>query len=745
MVKKKTPGKKKTLLFDFNKPNKGKPKLSKAEKEKLKREEAERKAEEEEQARLAAIEEEKKRKELEKQEASERKKLENAQRKIRKTQMSDLDELLQINKMALKDKHDLRRKQEKWARYLRCDGSPDPTVPWEINTYINLKMEEASRNDADSVLTDSEMDLKLIDELQYMLDDTPPDEITERELAASKETIEELQNLVKTKLDLATLQVLCDATSLQDSETNNLQYCKDNSAICLCVWGNLSKNQRIKTYEFSNKGFTFDIPRTLALTNCAIRVLFTKFDHWSPQCKAFLPRPKIKEPEVPEVVVEEEVKEEVPEETESPGEEGEQQEEQEAEVEKDNTMDLLSQLQNFGKEEEEKPEEEETKEEEVEEEEEDYEDRVTPEPVEWLDFDEFDDVLDLRAFHVIGEIITFNLLELPPQPKTVNKWTITTLVDPPELNYLEYKAEPAAANQTKDQKDSHTQEKRDEKPPVGIHIKLPTNQVYLEEPQITWWDDKHKLWRLNGFSDIVYNEEKRTLDFKTSRFGTLALLQDAHINMPFQSWEIRPRGLNRAVLTIVAAIVEIEIEIEDSTCCLSKSTELPELAPLKNIPMIPRDFIKALQKVGMNIFPAPDSSKYVTIQDKHLVVEERIYEEMALVASSMAFSWSKWNSEVNDKQKIIFQTAEHLSDERLLEEDWSLFQATKRQVMKLKMNEFDEQYVEESAVTEYHSNMYHLVTYTGSEEAVDRIKSSSIEFIDCVEQILKATKVLTYA
>ena len=48
------------------------------------------------------------------------------------------------------------------------------------------------------------------------------------------------------------------------------------------------------------------------------------------------------------------------------------------------------------------------------------------EPVEWLDFDEFEDVLDLRAYHVIGEIINFNLLELPPQPKTVNKWTITT-------------------------------------------------------------------------------------------------------------------------------------------------------------------------------------------------------------------------------------------------------------------------------------------------------------------------------
>lgn len=50
--------------------------------------------------------------------------------------------------------------------------------------------------------------------------------------------------------------------------------------------------------------------------------------------------------------------------------------------------------------------------------------------------------------------------------------------------------------------------------------------------------------------------------FKTSYFGTMALLQDAHINMPFQSWEIRPHKTNAAVFTIIAAIIEIEIEIK---------------------------------------------------------------------------------------------------------------------------------------------------------------------------------------
>ena len=47
------------------------------------------------------------------------------------------------------------------------------------------------------------------------------------------------------------------------------------------------------------------------------------------------------------------------------------------------------------------------------------------EPPEWEDFDEEDDVVDLRAFDVVGGIFNFDLLELPPQPKVCRNWTIT--------------------------------------------------------------------------------------------------------------------------------------------------------------------------------------------------------------------------------------------------------------------------------------------------------------------------------
>jgi len=62
--------------------------------------------------------------------------------------------------------------------------------------------------------------------------------------------------------------------------------------------------------------------------------------------------------------------------------------------------------------------------------------------------------------------------------------------------------------------------------------------------------------------DLDYDEAKRRLSFKTNKFGVFCLLQDTHLNMPFQSWELVPMGQDGAKLTITAAIAEIQIEIK---------------------------------------------------------------------------------------------------------------------------------------------------------------------------------------
>jgi hypothetical protein len=51
---------------------------------------------------------------------------------------------------------------------------------------------------------------------------------------------------------------------------------------------------------------------------------------------------------------------------------------------------------------------------------------------------------------------------------------------------------------------------------------------------------------------------------------------------------------------------------------------------------------------------------------QHTITLNRLYDQMGMVASSMAFCWSKWNSEVAP-HTIIMQGCETLNDEPLLE------------------------------------------------------------------------------
>ncbi|KAI8783653.1 axonemal 84 kDa protein [Biomphalaria glabrata] len=673
-----------------NKAKKGK--MTKAEKEKLKKEELERKAQEEdtsfnaldggkkisaneEALRLQAIEEAKLKKREEASMAVEKVKLENEERRKRRTEMGELQDIITSIQYQLKNQSIARRNNARWARYMRCDGSPDPVNQGEINTYINLRVEDKTRNDSVSVLADTLLDLSLIDELQQLMNE---EELSEQEINLHKETIEKLQMLISAKLDLATLQILCDATELQDQETNNLQHVIRNSQICLCVWGNIVKNPRIRSFEFQEIQFSFDIPRVLCLSDCAVRIMNTRFDHLSASSKALVPRLKKKDIPIPveevKPVVEEEIKEEA--------EKTEEKKEDELII-PDLVIGLISPLEDEPKVEEEQ---------EIEEVlEEDYPDPPTPEPAEYDDFDEEDDVVDLRAYDVLGGIYHFNLLHLPPQPKTVGSWTITQLVEPPELSTFDYVADYMVTPED----GKKEKEKKDEKPLIGVHMLLPADAVFLEAPTIARWDYERKFWVTKGFSDQNLNETTRIFSFKISHFGTFCLLQDTHINMPFQSWELRPHKLNRCLFTITAAILELEIEIRDGLCCLSQPKERPELANIIDKWVTPQELIKMMKLAGVNVFPNEDSAKFVSLQNKesfinkHPLIEDRLYQHMALTASAFAYTWSKWNAERNAGE-IVFQAAEALDDEPLLEESWSLYMATKRRITKLRSSEFDE-------------------------------------------------------
>ncbi|XP_019626496.1 PREDICTED: axonemal 84 kDa protein-like [Branchiostoma belcheri] len=782
-------------------------KLSKAEKEKLQKEEEERKLKEEEEARKKAEEEERERLEKERIEREERERLEREEHERHDMEMADLNAVLDNVDSAINSQEEQRRANAKWERYMKCDGSPDPTVTQDINTYMSLWREDKDNSEIKTVLQDSRQLLALIGELEFLMSDTPEGELSESDLGRYRQTIRDLQELLSYKLDEATVDMLKKATAEADIESGNLQKVSKLDDIIVMLWANLNKNPRFKSFEFPGEGFTFELPKPLATADVGIRVIKTAFDHLSPHCRTFYPRKK----KVDKSAAPEEEEEKKEEEDTKDGEEGEKEgedEEKPLDADDEDAKSVASgrksttsaagstrekeEGENEGKEGEEKGEAEEGEEKEGEGEDKKPTTAEAEEEEELLELDE--DVIDLRQFSPLGGVMYMELLQLPPQPVTARGWSIVEVVDE-NLRRIPYPGEPedlkklgatltlatpaeekpvakeasqaqmllegppkdGAAKEGAEGEGEQPAQPEGEAappapvqptyitPPVGVTIKLPSTVAFYEEPQPARWSWSGKHWRLDGFTDIKYDEENKTLSFKTNTFGLLTVIQDSHLNMPFQSWEIRPRGNNAALFTIIAAIVELEIEIKDDKCCLSQPEDTPELDHLRKKWMAPKDLVKALRAAGVNIFPEPDSSKFVSMTKKDEEAEMLTYRCMAMTLPAFAFSWSKWNAEAGE-DRIVMQAAEHLEDEPVNEDDWCCYVQSVRRAKKLKINEFSEEFsVDHAEGSELRSNMYHMLTDSASEKARERIQAANFRFLHCAGELIRATRLFTYS
>lgn len=49
----------------------------------------------------------------------------------------------------------------KWLRYTRCDGSADPVIPGEINTFLSLLYEDKDHNDINNSLKNTNLALEV--------------------------------------------------------------------------------------------------------------------------------------------------------------------------------------------------------------------------------------------------------------------------------------------------------------------------------------------------------------------------------------------------------------------------------------------------------------------------------------------------------------------------------------------------------------------------------------------------------
>ncbi|XP_021569738.1 protein CASC1 isoform X3 [Carlito syrichta] len=512
-----------------------------------------------------------------------------------------------------------------------------------MNTFISLWKEETSET-FEEVIEKSKLVLSLIEKLKLILLETPQSDFQDKNIIQHQASILQLQELLQLKFNVVTEILLRQASTLADLDSGNMEKIIQSENVTVYVWANLKKNPRYRSIRFSGTQVGFEIPRILATSNIALRLLHTHYDHVSPLHPIPTPSTEehistITEPVEDEVTdVEKEISKEVQEESTQQKrgsnviheEEIKVEEQDDIEVEMnsaaedsetikcDQEMRLLSQTISAAQ------------------------FLLVENATEKPDFYE-DNEVDLCQFTTLGGVYHLDILELPPQCKPVKGWMIVEILKeglqkytyPPEIT-----------------EDFETENVF---PPIEVMLEVHKNVIFFEDPMVVRWDAEGRHWRTDGISNVFYKPEERLITFSLETFGPVTLIQDTHINMPYQSWELRPLDINKVLLTVTTVFTEIQIQIKENLCMLSsiKIKNKEHFCILKGKWMSPIPFIVALKEAGLNIFPSGHSHFYVVINNKFPLVEMKAYRQMALLSSAFEFGWSKWNLACNSTNVVF--------------------------------------------------------------------------------------------
>ncbi|XP_022604872.1 protein CASC1 [Seriola dumerili] len=693
-------------------------KPSKAQKAKQQQEEEERRLQEEEEARLQAEREELEKLERERKE-KELEKLELKDRERREDELNELRHLLENNHTAVtKWKTDAMEKA-KWEKYMHCDGTPDPAVQRDINTYISLWRDDPEVN-ITSVLKQCNLALQLVEELEGLLRDVTDPQQGQK----YQEALINLQELIHSKHHRTSEEILKRASESIDTETGNMQTVVKDDNITLCLWANLKKDPRFKGLNFEEVSLGFQLPKQLAVSDIAVRILHTHYDHLS--LLARMAHLKIPTPSSRSLAG----GDEVPADIDLP-EQGETKEDEEVKNDKETQQQrvdeesaaslqpaecqesqIQTQMEALG-----------------------AEGDLRSHSVQFtmMDGDEHAQVVDLMQYTPLGGVFYYDVFCLPPQAHQVIGWEIRQVLDT-GLQVFPY---PTERSNLYD-KEALTC------PPVGVSMTLPDSIVFLETPQVARWDAAGKQWRMDGITDVSYEEEEAKISFKMESFQAFVLMQETYANLPFQNWELRPLGQDSAVFTVNGALFDFSIMIQGDQCMLQSEQEKGPSQLLGKWMSGPA-LQKAMVNVGINVFVNEYTDKYVSTCGKDPLTEHAAYEQMALFASACAFSWSKWNAKCG-AEHLVMQVCEHQGPAPVLRNSWSLYLLGAQRSQKLQITEKSEAFSPDLYPgSEFHSTFIHMLQDNMSTEGIARTRESNYLFIDTVQSLLCATRPLMYS
>ncbi|KAJ3148431.1 Protein casc1 [Geranomyces variabilis] len=261
-------------------PKKKDKKKSKKELERERQLEEERlKAEEE--ARLA----EQLRKEQEAQERRQREALEAlfAQEKDRlAAEAAELAQIVHNRAARLVSIIDKKQKEIEWQSYLECRKMPNPKNERDLNTYLDQWADETgagAENEDDhgapsllplfNELPAAEL---LCSEIEHQLHGNL-DPLKDTAAASLTGHLLRIRQLVHSKWDRATTQILQHIDQFAREPNENFQLAASTHNYAFGVWGNLTKNPRHKVIDFADLRMSTSLPKPLVLGNVSIRML----------------------------------------------------------------------------------------------------------------------------------------------------------------------------------------------------------------------------------------------------------------------------------------------------------------------------------------------------------------------------------------------------------------------------------------------------------------------------------------
>ncbi|KAI5732397.1 hypothetical protein M8J77_026254 [Diaphorina citri] len=362
--------------------------------------------------------------------------------------------------------------------------------------------------------------------------------------------------------------------------------------------------------------------------------------------------------------------------------------------------------------------------------------------------------VNMRRHVILGGVFHLEFIKQPHQPVTLPDQSIMTIFNGPHSlqmeDYQEAFDTSDAQKQESDEEDTSdsgaaTQNAQLEKL-AFVQISVPDNVLWFEPPSIARWDSGKQCWTKDYIYDIKFNEEKQFITFRSGKMGAYGLTCSRFINIPYQSWELRPEGEDSVLLSITAATIIVEFIIKGSEVCLNQLQNATSavLQDMVGIYMDPVKLIRILKQGGIDIFPSYDAFIFMpNLTSKHLVMEFHVYYCLALFSLSYHFSWSRWNLAAG-YFNIVLQIKELI--ERRKNTTFQILSVDPYRALFVDCTEVSSVFNNTGIFgTKFCCDVYSLVMDTCSYITKEKLENIDCELVATVYTMLKQTRVLGFS